>query len=98
MAIRQKGGAVLALANGFSLYDFKTQRLATHIGDPEFDEPENRLNDGKGRLTVAAASLPATCPTIMIAKTPRGQRPVRNLESDSLAPDLTITRLDSGIK
>ena len=36
MALREKGGAVLALANGFNLYDFKTQKL-THVGDPEKD-------------------------------------------------------------
>ena len=46
MAVRKGGGAVVALANGFSLYDFKTQKL-THISDPEADEPENRMNDGK---------------------------------------------------
>ena len=37
MALREKGGAVLALANGFSLYDFRTQKL-THVCDPEADE------------------------------------------------------------
>jgi hypothetical protein len=35
MALREKGGAVLALGNGwFSLFDFKTLRF-THVVDPQ---------------------------------------------------------------
>lgn len=91
----REGRRLLALANGFSLYEFKTQRL-THIG-PEADEPENRLNDGKvdrrGRFVAGYMSYDHDREDAT-----RGQRPVRNSALYSLAPDLTITRLDSGIK
>jgi L-arabinonolactonase len=96
MALREKGGAVLALANGFSLYDFETQRL-THIGDPEADEPENRLNDGKvdrrGRFLAGYMSYDHDRQDAN-----RGQRPVRNSALYRLDPDLSIHRLDGGIK
>lgn len=96
MALREKGGAVLALANGFSLYDFKTQHL-THIGDPEADEPENRLNDGKvdrrGRFVAGYMSYDHDR-----FDANRGQRPVRNSSLYRLDPDLSITKLDSFIK
>ena len=96
MALREKGGAVLALANGFSLYDFATQKL-THIGDPEADEPENRLNDGKvdrrGRFLAGYMSYDHDREDAA-----RGQRPVRNSALYRLDPDLTIHRLESGIK
>lgn len=96
MALREKGGAVLALANGFSLYDFRTQRL-THIGDPESDEPENRLNDGKvdrrGRFIAGYMSYDHDRQDAN-----KGQRPVRNSALYRLDTDLTIHRLDSGIK
>jgi L-arabinonolactonase len=96
MALRTKGGAVLALSNGFNLYDFATQRL-THIGDPEADEPENRLNDGKvdrrGRFLAGYMSYDHDRQDAA-----RGQRPVRNSALYRLDPDLSIHRLDSGIK
>jgi len=44
--LRAGGGAVVALRNGFHLYDFATERL-TFIVDPEADVPSNRFNDGK---------------------------------------------------
>ena len=96
MAIRQKGGAVLALANGFSLYDFDTQKL-THLGDPEADEPEHRLNDGKvdrrGRFLAGYMSYDHDR-----FDAGRGQRPVRNSALYRLDPDLSITRIEQGIK
>ena len=96
MAIRRNGGAVLALANGFNLYDFKTQKL-TFIGDPEADEPENRLNDGKvdrrGRFIAGYMSYDHDREDAA-----RGQRPVRNSALYRLDPDLTIHRIKSGIK
>lgn len=96
MALRETGGAVLALANGFSLYDFETQKL-THICDPEADEPENRLNDGKvdrrGRFVAGYMSYDHDREDAS-----RGQRPVRNSTLYRLDPDLTVHRLDSGIK
>jgi L-arabinonolactonase len=96
MALREKGGAVLALSNGFNLYDFKTQRV-THIGDPEAGEPENRFNDGKadrrGRFIAGYMSYDHSRMHDNF-----GQRPVRNSALYRLDPDLSITRLDSGIK
>lgn len=96
MAIRRNGGAVLALANGFSLYDFQTQKL-TFIGDPEVDEPENRFNDGKvdrrGRFIAGYMSYDHDREDAS-----RGQRPVRNSALYRLDPDLSIHRIESGIK
>jgi sugar lactone lactonase YvrE len=46
LALREVGGAVLALASGFAFFDFASgaiQRLAA----PEKDNPRNRFNDGK---------------------------------------------------
>ncbi len=44
--LREKGGAVLALRNGFHHFDFDSGEL-TFICDPESDKPGNRFNDGK---------------------------------------------------
>jgi sugar lactone lactonase YvrE len=44
--LRVSGGAVVALRNGFHLFDFATERL-TFLSDPEADEPRTRFNDGK---------------------------------------------------
>jgi L-arabinonolactonase len=57
-ALRRNGeGAVVALANGFHLLDFKTGECAL-VHDPEADKPNNRLNDGKvdrrGRFIVGS--------------------------------------------
>ena len=46
LGLREGGGAVVALKNGFHLFDFESGSL-TFIVDPEPDRPENRLNDGK---------------------------------------------------
>ena len=96
MAIRKGGGAVVALANGFSLYDFATQKL-THIADPEADEPENRMNDGKvdrrGRFVAGYMSYDHDR-----YDANRGQRPVRNSALYRLDPDLSVHKLESGIK
>jgi sugar lactone lactonase YvrE len=44
--LRAAGGAVVALRDGFHLFDFGTERL-TFLSDPEADEPRTRFNDGK---------------------------------------------------
>jgi len=44
--LRAGGGAVVALRNGFHLFDFATGRL-TFLIDPEADKPSSRFNDGK---------------------------------------------------
>ena len=46
MALRQGGGAVLALSNGFHAFDFVTGE-AKLIADPENNSARTRLNDGK---------------------------------------------------
>lgn len=46
MALREKGGAVLAMEDGFHFLDFATGKTE-QIVDPEPDRPGNRLNDGK---------------------------------------------------
>src|SRR6266481_1266492 len=46
MALREKGGAVLALENGFHFIDFNDGKV-TPITDPEAQEPRTRFNDGK---------------------------------------------------
>ncbi len=46
MALRRQGGAVLALADGFYLFDFDSQKLEL-IQEIEADQPRTRLNDGK---------------------------------------------------
>ncbi len=95
MALREKGGAVLALANGFHLFDFKTLRF-TQIGDPEADEPDNRLNDGKvDRRGRFFAGYMAYDHDLLDASI--GKRPVRNSSLYRLDPDHGIHRVESGI-
>jgi sugar lactone lactonase YvrE len=44
--LRARGGAVVALRDGFHLLDFGSGRL-TAVANPETDRPGNRFNDGK---------------------------------------------------
>lgn len=46
MALRERGGAVLALRTGFALLDFDTGAV-TELHDPEPEATGNRFNDGK---------------------------------------------------
>ena len=46
VVLRQSGGVMLAVYDGFAAYDLATQKL-TLIHDPEADLPNNRFNDGK---------------------------------------------------
>ena len=46
MALRQKGGAILALHTGFHTFDF-TSGQATPIIDPDSGSDRTRMNDGK---------------------------------------------------
>jgi L-arabinonolactonase len=45
LALRERGGAVVALQSGFHLFDFATGKK-TPVIDPEADRPHNRFNDG----------------------------------------------------
>ncbi|HEX8374396.1 MAG TPA: SMP-30/gluconolactonase/LRE family protein, partial [Geminicoccaceae bacterium] len=44
-ALREDGGFVVALEDGFHLFDQDSGEL-THLYDPEPDKPQNRFNDG----------------------------------------------------
>jgi len=46
LALRKRGGLVLALRDGFAFYDIDSGNL-TMINDPEADLPDNRFNDAK---------------------------------------------------
>lgn len=46
VVLRNGGGAMLALRNGFAGFDFASGEV-TMIADPEADQPGNRFNDGK---------------------------------------------------
>jgi sugar lactone lactonase YvrE len=46
LALREKGGLVVTLVDGFYFFDPETGRF-DHIVDPEPDKPDNRFNDGK---------------------------------------------------
>lgn len=47
LAVRERGGLLLALDSGFAFFDPETSQL-TPVVDPEADRPSNRFNDGKG--------------------------------------------------
>lgn len=46
LGLREGGGAILCLRNGFHFFDFGSGRLG-FISDPEANTPTNRFNDGK---------------------------------------------------
>ena len=46
MALRESGGAVLALQTGIHTFDFETGE-SRPVADPEADDPATRFNDGK---------------------------------------------------
>jgi sugar lactone lactonase YvrE len=61
--VRQAGGLLVALREGFFHLDLGTEKLA-HIVDPEPERPDNRFNDGKcdpaGRFWAGTMHLPET--------------------------------------
>lgn len=61
MALRESGGAVIALKSGFHFFDFGTG-IATPIIDPEPGEERTRFNDGKvdrqGRFLAGSMDMP----------------------------------------
>jgi L-arabinonolactonase len=85
MALRQRGGAIVALKSGFHTLDFLTGEVL-RVAVPEPDMPNNRLNDGK----VDAAGRFIAGSMDMGESTPNG-----NLWS--LAPDFSLKKLDQGI-
>jgi L-arabinonolactonase len=85
MALRKHGGAVLSLATGFHLLDFKTGET-TLIVDPEADKPNNRINDGKvdkrGRFVAGSMDTMEEGPNGALYR---------------LDADLSLHKLDDGI-
>ena len=82
--LRRSGGLVVALKQGFALFDPDTGALERLI-DPEPDQPDNRLNDGKcdarGRFWAGSMHDPEAEPTGHLYR---------------LDPDLRLTRFDMG--
>jgi len=95
MALREQGGAVVALASGLHFYDFDAQTVQL-IADPEHDEPETRFNDGKvdrrGRFVAGTMAY-----DFDRYDADRGQRPTRSGGLYRLDTNGTVTRLDGGI-
>lgn len=86
MALRESGGAILALQTGIHIFDFETGEAAP-VADPEADDPSTRFNDGKtdrqGRF------LTGTMAT-RIGEEARGS--IYRLDTD-----LTLHRLKGGV-
>lgn len=85
LALRQKGGAVVALRNGFHFFDFDSGE-AESIVDPEAGNEETRLNDGKvdrrGRFISGSMAYDEKSPISGLYR---------------LDPDLRCHKLESGI-
>src|SRR5690606_9954313 len=85
MALRKNGGAVVSLANGLHVLDFKSGDVEL-ICDPEPGNTQNRLNDGKvdrrGRFIAGSMDTMAEGPNGALYR---------------LDPDLSLARLDDGI-
>lgn len=85
MCLRQSGGAIVSLARGLHTLDFRTGEVSL-IHDPEPDRPHNRLNDGKvdkqGRFVVGSMDTMEEGPNGALYR---------------LDPDLSVTRLETGV-
>lgn len=95
MALRERGGAVVALANGFSFYDFDTQEV-TPIANPLLHNPAYRFNDGKvdraGRFFAGTMGYDFDPSNVNIPR-----KPPPNGSLYRLDPDLTVTEIDTGM-
>jgi len=85
LALREGGGAVVALKSGFHTLDFATGRVE-RIVDPDPGKPRLRLNDGKvdrrGRFVAGSMDEQETAPIAALFR---------------LDVDFTVSRLDDGI-
>jgi sugar lactone lactonase YvrE len=86
MALRKDGnGALLSLANGFHVIDFKTGEVSL-VDNPLGDNPAIRLNDGKvdrrGRFISGSMDTMESGPNGSLYR---------------VDPDFKVTKLDSGI-
>ena len=95
MALRESGGAVLALANGFNFYDFETQEV-TPIANPLGDKPDYRFNDGKvdraGRFFAGSMGYDFDPLSVDILRKPAGNGSLYRLD-----PDLSVSEIDTGM-
>lgn len=86
MALREGGGAVLAMDDGFNLFDFDTGGC-TAVAVPESGEPRTRFNDGKvdarGRFLAGSAHVDFAEPLGALWR---------------LDPNGSCTRLDTGFR
>jgi len=84
LALRVRGGAILAMDHGFHAFDFKTG-AATAIVEPESGQVDLCFNDGKvdrqGRFVAGSMHTPGTEPVGALYR---------------LDTDLTCTKLDGG--
>jgi sugar lactone lactonase YvrE len=91
LAIRKKGGAVVALESGLNLFDFKTGK-AELIAHPEDGKDHVRLNDGKvdrqGRFIVGSLDM------AMFSPSPPAEARGRLYRLDT---DLSLHVLDTNI-
>ena len=85
MALRERGGAVLALKSGYHFFDFESGE-ATKIVEPDPGKPRLRMNDGKvdrqGRFVAGYMDVEEEAPLSSLYR---------------LNPDLTVSKLDDGI-
>jgi L-arabinonolactonase len=95
MALRERGGAVLALANGFNFYDFETQEV-TAIANPFADKPDYRFNDGKvdraGRFFAGAMGHDFDPLNVSIARKPAESGSLYRLD-----PDLSVNEIETNM-
>ncbi len=96
MAIR-KGGARGRRSPTASASTTSRPRSSTHIKDPEADEPENRMNDGK---VDSARALPRRLHVLRPRPRACRSRPASGAELRlyRLDPDLSVHQLERGIK
>ncbi|NVO25432.1 SMP-30/gluconolactonase/LRE family protein [Donghicola mangrovi] len=95
IALRARGGAILALANGFHFYDLRKQKVEL-IKNPLEDIPDYRFNDGKvdraGRLFVGCMGYDFERPDVNKVISPAQNGPVFRLD-----PDLSVHQIDQGM-
>jgi sugar lactone lactonase YvrE len=86
MVLREGGGAVLAMSDGFYFFDFEREQEPELIVEIEAEEPRSRLNDGKvdrrGRFFAGGMD---------------DQEELGLCGLWRLDPDLRITQVDAGI-
>ncbi len=95
MALRETGGAVLALANGFSYYDFESQEVSP-ITNPLADKPDYRFNDGKvdrvGRFFAGSMGFDFDPLNVNVLRKPAEGGSLYRLDAD-----LSVSEIDTGM-